>query len=219
MFNSSNILPWIRFSRISQEDYPGKMGIFFIGFLSSALLIAAIGTYYTIFSRKRAFTSRNLAWLGVSLGSILAALGLWVVLLPPEGALAAASALQMLGLIGFETAAFWIVYLASSQDIINKKIFLPSLGARPFCTFPQPGDSPRRCLGGGVYVDFTGTKPLLCFLVPGPETGSFRLYLYGGGGAAHRSGLLYFSSDAADPFPERRAAFFPKPVDVFLPVP
>jgi hypothetical protein len=130
MYNNSSILPWILFVKVTQKAYPGGgMDIFFVGFLTSALVIAAIGTGYTIFSRKEVLPPRNFAWMGVSLGVFLTALGLWIALLPAEGAPAAASVLQTLGLIGFETAVFWTVYLSSPGNTIQKKIFLPSLGA------------------------------------------------------------------------------------------
>jgi two-component system sensor histidine kinase ChiS len=136
-----------------------------MGFFSSALLFAALGTLYRIFPRKNIRTPRHFAWFGVALGGVFLVLGLGLVLLPPPGAITAGSVLQLLGLIGFETAAFWAAYLPDHNDLIKRTPLVSTLGgAFLFVLVPGLGIVPLQA-AAAVYTSILLLLSLCCILL------------------------------------------------------
>jgi two-component system sensor histidine kinase ChiS len=143
------VLSWTSGVNLLMGDYPGAMGLFFIGFTAAVLLLSALIAFFRLFFPKRVYTPHESAWMAVSLSAIGVALGFCLPMVPAAAFRELGSKVQLLGLTAFETASAYVVFLAYHGEVKRERLFL-LLSWATFCIlFPIWGlVSGAQAIGG-----------------------------------------------------------------------
>jgi two-component system sensor histidine kinase ChiS len=118
----SYLLSWTQNLYILKEQ-PGPAGLFFTGFVSSALCFFALVIICRLLPQKK-HSLLNRAWMVLGFAALLSALGFCLPLFPAPVFIDAGAKLQILGLGVFLTAAFCVVYLELAGKLKREGLFL-----------------------------------------------------------------------------------------------